>query len=228
MIKANILRWLNVCNAVMHGAPKDCSIDIRAKTASTKYEGMNMISRNVEIYDSEVGLASYIGEDSYICKTLIGRYCCISSRVRVCVGTHPISELVSVHPMFYKRRWGMNYKGLVATDCFEEFRYANEDKYVMIGNDVWIGQNVTLLQGVSIGDGAVVATGAVVIDDVPPFAVVGGVPAKIIKYRYNEEEIELLRRTLWWNKDLSVLERALKNSKDIKSFLGEINEAENN
>ncbi len=70
-----------------------------------------------------------------------------------------------------------------------------------IGNDVWIGANVLILDGVTIGNGAIIAAGAVVTKDVPPYAVVGGVPAKIIKYRFNKEEIDFLEQLKWWEKD---------------------------
>ena len=70
-----------------------------------------------------------------------------------------------------------------------------------IGNDVWIGLNATILDGVTIGDGAIVAAGAVVTKDVPPYAVVAGVPAKIIKYRFTESQIDFLLKFRWWEKD---------------------------
>lgn len=70
---------------------------------------------------------------------------------------------------------------------------------VIIGNDVWIGARATILSGVTIGDGAVVAAGAVVTDDVPPYSIVGGVPATIIKYRHSADVIERLCEIAWWN-----------------------------
>ena len=72
---------------------------------------------------------------------------------------------------------------------------------ILIGNDVWIGTGVTILGGVRIGDGAVIAAGSVVVKDVPPYAIVGGNPAKVIKYRFSEDVISALRRIAWWNWD---------------------------
>lgn len=88
----------------------------------------------------------------------------------------------------------------------EEFKYADkEGNYIVIGNDVWIGAKVTLINGISIGDGAVILAGAVVSKDVPPYAIVGGVPAKILRYRYSPDDIELLLKTKWWNKNIEWL-----------------------
>ena len=93
-----------------------------------------------------------------------------------------------------------------------------------VGNDVWIGENVFFQGGVIIGDGAVVLAGAVVTKDVPPYAIVGGVPAKVLKYRYDEETIKFLLSIKWWDKDVNWLRdnwqllcdiNRLKNEKDI-------------
>lgn len=83
----------------------------------------------------------------------------------------------------------------------QTFRRIIRKGQVLIGNDVWIGDGVTILGGVRIGDGAVIAAGAVVVKDVPPYAIVGGNPTKIIKYRFPEETIERLRRIAWWDWD---------------------------
>ncbi|MGN1275552.1 MAG: CatB-related O-acetyltransferase, partial [Floccifex sp.] len=82
--------------------------------------------------------------------------------------------------------------------CEKEFR---KQSRTVIGNDVWIGNNVTILAGVSVGDGAVLAAGAVVTKDVPPYAIVGGVPAKILRFRFDDGTIKELQKLEWWNKN---------------------------
>src|SRR6185312_6866720 len=84
-------------------------------------------------------------------------------------------------------------------DAFELRRPTTLGPMPVIGNDVWIGQDVSLNRGVTIGDGAVVAGFSVVTRDVPPYAIVGGNPAKIIKYRFPEETINALLESRWWD-----------------------------
>lgn len=83
-------------------------------------------------------------------------------------------------------------------------------KKVIIGNDVWIGSHALILGGVKIGDGAVIGAGAVVTKDVPPYAVVGGVPARIIKYRFSQEIIDKLLEIKWWNLPENILKENIK------------------
>lgn len=81
-----------------------------------------------------------------------------------------------------------------------------EKPSVIIGNDVWIGQDVTILKGCHIGNGAVLASNSVITKDVPDYAIVGGIPAKIIKYRFSEEIIKKLLKLQWWDLSLDLLE----------------------
>lgn len=83
----------------------------------------------------------------------------------------------------------------------EEFKYYDKDRELVnkIGNDCWLGSDVTLIGGVEIHDGAVVLAHAVVTKDVPSYAIVGGVPAKVIGYRYDDDTIQFLQKIQWWN-----------------------------
>ena len=168
---------------------------------AARFEGGNKLSTNAVFLNSTMGYGSYVGERSFIKNTEIGRYSSIATDVMTVSGTHP-TDRVSIHPAFYstQKQAGFTY---VDKDSFEEFRYLDKNRKisVKIGNDVWIGARVTVLEHVTIGDGAVVAAGAVVTKDVPPYAVVGGVPAKIIRYRFSPEEIERLLTIKGWNKD---------------------------
>ena len=90
---------------------------------------------------------------------------------------------------------------------FSANSYFDEFAPIKIGNDVWVGARAIILDGVTIGDGAIVGAGAVVAKDVPAYAVVGGVPAKVLRYRFEQAEIDLLEQLKWWNKDIDWLRK---------------------
>ena len=184
------------------GVGTDCRFGKRTVIDSAaRFEGANKLSANAVFLNSRMGYATYVGERSFIKNTEIGRYCSIATDVMTVAGTHP-TQFVSIHPAFYStaKQSGFTY---VKEDAFEEYDYLDKERKisVKIGNDVWIGTRATLLEGVTVGDGAVVAAGAVVTRDVPPYAIVGGVPAKVIRYRFSPEEIEKLLEIKWWEKD---------------------------
>lgn len=183
---------------------------------STVFEGQNAIGGGTR-FSGRLGFGSYIGENCDI-EAKVGRYCAISKNVITAIGNHPTSKYVSIHPAFFstQKQAGFTY---VKETSFEEKSFADHESYIVIGNDVWIGASVTILNGVTIGDGAVIASGAVVTKDVMPYAIVGGVPAQFIKWRFSEEEIAALQSIKWWNKSDLWLKEKSGSFKDIRVFL---------
>ena len=172
---------------------KDAQIDRDAR-----FEGANSIGDHSSFSGS-------MGYGTYVCgygvmDAIIGRFSSIGAEVRVLRGIHPVSApFATTSPVFFSLR-----KQAMITYAREQ-RFEEIRPKTVIGNDVWIGDRVCIVGGVTIGDGAVVLAGAVVTKDVPPYAVVGGVPAQVMRYRYDEETIVFMLRARWWDKSLDWL-----------------------
>lgn len=184
----------------------------KCTVAGTTLARYNFICEGVTIVQSSLGDCSYIGKDSLVQYTSIGKYTCIGPSVKIGLGNHPLKEFISIHPLFYSQA------GQAAGLVFADKSYFPEYAPVTIGHDVWIGANVVIPGGVKIGNGAVIASGAVVTKDVPPYAIVGGVPAKLIRYRYPEEIIRQLEEWQWWNKDIEWLRQHYREMQQISNL----------
>lgn len=157
---------------------------------------------NVKIFNSSLGAYSYVCSSSALIYASVGKFCSIGSNSFIGMGHHTLSNL-STSPVFTEK---INATGYSWTDREDIYPY----KKVTIGNDVWIGVRVMVLGGVTIGNGAIVGSGAVVTKDVPPYAVVAGVPARIIKYRFSQQIIDKLQEIQWWNLSDDVLKNNIR------------------
>ena len=219
-------RLLNRYLCERYKAPKNCDFSHSAKIKNCKFFGKNKVSRNTNIFNSEIGLGTYIAPNSKFSNCKIGNYSLVG--FEALIGGHPLHDIVSVHPAFYSTRaqYGFTY---VDKDYYQEYFYADEkNKYsIIIGNDVWVTAGSTkIIQGVTIGDGAVVMADAVVTKNVPPYAIVGGIPAKIIGYRFSEIQIEFLLKLKWWNRDEKWISEHIEYFKNIEILMQKVLEEE--
>jgi len=182
---------------------------IGGRIAQTSFVGKNAtievpvdIADDVKVYGtSSIGSYTYVNVGSVIYSNVrIGRFCSIGRCVEIGLAHHPLNYL-STHPF------------QVADSLFTRNSIYSSIKHVTwqfhketrIGHDVWIGSKASIMSGVKIGNGVVIAAGAVVTRDIPDYAIVGGVPAKIIRSRFSNEIIAKLRETSWWDLPLEAI-----------------------
>ena len=199
---------------------RNCMLDL-----NTFFEGYNTLQDNVRIGRSYLGRGTYIANGLVIMRAKIGRFCSIGGNIRTGLGLHPTKDFVSINPSFYSINSQTNLS-FAKQQLFEEHLYVDKEKkyFCEIGNDVWIGNNVMIMDGIKIGDGAVVAGGAVVTKDVKPYTIVGGLPAKEIKKRFNDEQIQKLLEIKWWNWDIDRIRKSAEFFSNIDLFLKNYNE----
>ena len=187
-----------------------------------------LIEAPILLYKVHIRSCGHIGAYTYVLQgvsmknvTKIGRFCTIAENVVLWNASHSL-ETISAHPMFLPKYfpWLENfYTGMEIDDGIDKEEFlewcrdirkkheqpTNKKKTLIIGNDVWIGNGAKVLQGVTVGDGAVIGAGAIVTKDVPPYAIVGGNPAHIIRYRFAQDIIERLLEIKWWQYGAKVL-----------------------
>lgn len=165
-------------------------------------------------YYSKLGRHSYVGYDSEVTNCEIGAFCSIANGLIVGGAKHPINW-VSTSPVFYNANSGTCHH-------LRKLPIKITTKTI-IGNDIWIGSRAIIMQGLIIGTGAVIGAGAVVTKDVPPYAVVAGCPAKIIKYRFDEDIIKIILNSQWWLMSDKQLVKIAKYMNNPVAFLSKLN-----
>ncbi|UQB68755.1 CatB-related O-acetyltransferase [Epilithonimonas zeae] len=164
----------------------------------------NWVGNNVIMINSSIGDFTYISDSSVISETVMGKFCSVGPNVRTAPGKHPTHTFVSTHPAIYSN----------PQYCLKNFQtkdHHNPKRNVYIGNDVWICANAIIADGVTIGDGAIIASNSVVTADVEPYVIVGGVPAKFIRKRFKDEQIDVLNESKWWDQSIDWID----NNSDI-------------
>jgi acetyltransferase-like isoleucine patch superfamily enzyme len=164
-----------------------------SKIYESKLGVFNTIYANVKISNCIIGDYVYVSENTIIRNTTIGRFCSIGPGCRIGPTRHP-TNYISTFPAFFSTRKQCQF-------TFSDKNYFQEILPCNIGNDVWIGSDSIVMDGVVIGDGAIIAAGSVVTKNVGVYEIVGGVPAKLIRKRFADNQIEMLLDFKWWDKD---------------------------
>jgi acetyltransferase-like isoleucine patch superfamily enzyme len=174
-----------------------------AKIYKSRLAGPTYLDRNSRIGpDCEVGRYFGMNEHGHLSRSTVGHFCAFGARNAINPFNHPVDWL-SIHEFQYQPAsfdWVDEYN-----DFRREERTPDMYGRVTIGSDVWTGHGVTVLTGVKVGDGAIIAAGSVVTRDVPPYAVVAGVPATVKRMRFPDATIERLQRLRWWDLPLPLL-----------------------
>lgn len=204
LIKSKILEYKN--------KEKSLKIGYMSNATNCNFGRYNTIYNEASLNEVNLGDFTYIAGNTSISKATIGKFCSIGPDCKIGLGKHPTKDFVSTHPIFFS-----TLKQAQVT--FADKDYFDEFEDIEIGNDVWIAASVIVVDGVKIGDGAIVAAGSVVTKDIPPYAIVGGVPAKVIKYRFEKDEIEKLLNMKWWDMDIEYLKNNFMKFHDVKGFI---------
>ena len=176
------------------------------------------IESGCNIVNVEMDRYSFCGYDCDIINAKIGSFCSIANEVKIGGAMHPISW-VSTSPVFYEGRDSISKR----FSLFER----PQDKTTIIGNDVWIGQGAFIKQGITIGNGSIIGMGAVVTKSIPPYSIVGGNPARLIRMRFTPDIIEQLEETKWWEMDDHILVQYACYIREPLKFIEEINKIQN-
>jgi acetyltransferase-like isoleucine patch superfamily enzyme len=155
----------------------------------------NIFKFGVRIYENSIiGNNNYFGFNTQVNNARIGNYCSIANNVSIGPAMHSLSYLTTYHKLS---------KELISDSL--------NKSQVNVGHDVWCGSNSVIMQGLTIGNGSVIGSNAVVTKNIPPYSIVVGVPAKIIKYRFSEQVIKILINSNWYELDFYNAKKLLKS-----------------
>lgn len=169
----------------------NCEFYAGTKISNSVFGNYNVIFNDVLMDSCVIGDHTYVQKKATIFNAKIGKFCSIASGVSIGPGIHKMDG-VSTHPIFYLKNTPLKKK-------FSDKDLFLSSKTTIIGHDVWIGERAILIDGITIGTGAIIAAGSVVTKDVEPYSIVGGIPAKHIKYRFEESERGLFLASGWWD-----------------------------
>ena len=191
---------------------KEPNIDPTSVIKTCSFGEYVEIGSNNNIQDSVIDDYSYTSENCQIIHSTIKKFVNIASYVRLNPSQHPMSWASQHHMQYRKEMYGFGKDD----DSFFDWR---RERKVEIGNDVWIGHNVVIMGNVTIGNGAVIGSSSVVTKDIPPFAIAVGNPAKIIKFRFDQETIEALQSIAWWDWKHKKIKSSIEDFKSIELFI---------
>ncbi|QRG08244.1 chloramphenicol acetyltransferase [Xanthobacter dioxanivorans] len=190
-------------------------VDPTAQVKASTLGRYTEVGARTKLLEVEMGDYSYVVNDADIAYAGIGKFCSIAAMTRLNPGNHPTWRASQAH---FTYRASAYFPGEEDEADFFQWR---RDQRLTLGHDVWIGHGAVVLAGRSVGTGAVVAAGAVVSKDVPPYAIVAGVPARLVKWRFPEAVALRLQRLAWWDWSHAALRAALPDFRrlPIEAFL---------
>jgi hypothetical protein len=184
-------------------------IDPSAVVRNSEFGRYTYLGPRSHVADSSLGDYGYAMGDNQITHASIGKFCNIATGVRINPSNHPWWRATLHHFTYRSASYGFHL-----ADDAEIFAWRAEDN-VTIGPDVWIGHNAIIMPGVTIGAGAAIGSGAVVTKDVPPFAIVVGSPAKVLRPRFEQATIDQLMRISWWDWEHAAIDAALEDFRSL-------------
>ncbi len=207
------LRWLFTCLAYqIRFGGKSIRIEYMAELSNVTFEGTNKVYKFARLRDVRLGFFSYVSRGTQVYNAEVGKFTCIGPETIIGPGEHPVRGYISSHPAFYSTM-------AQAGTTFSDQDYVVEIPKTVIGHNVWIGARAIIRAGVTIGDGGVIAAGSVVVKDVAPYTVVGGVPAILIRERFDDDVKKLVQRSEWWNWPTDKLSKNAAAFRDERKFM---------